>query len=109
MPNVYRKPSGLSNKPLICPDEQDRQLLSRGKQREEWQVKIAAGVEASLSGDFFFYPVDKLEALEASLAGVELSAVEPTIAEFYQREGIESPGVTPADFARVLTGQGVGT
>ena len=65
--------------------------------------------EASLSGDFFFYPADKLEALEAALAGVEPNEAEPTIAEFYRREGIESPGVTPSDFARVLTGQGAGT
>ncbi len=120
----------------------DEWLYKRGKRREEWQVKIAAGVEvsqrvykapggliraivetkegriaeASLSGDFFFYPADKLEALEAALAGVEPSAIEPTIAEFYRREEIESPGVTPADFARVLrrpelvegAGQGAG-
>jgi lipoate-protein ligase A len=108
----------------------DEWLYKRGKKREEWQTKIATGVEVaqrmykapggliraivetreeriaevSLSGDFFFYPADKLEALETALAGVELSAVEPTIAEFYRREGIESPGVTPADFARVLLG-----
>ncbi len=30
--------------------------------------------------------------------------VESTIVGFYQAEGIESPGITPADFARVLTG-----
>ncbi len=113
----------------------DEWLYKRGKKREEWQVKIATGVEVSqrmykapggliraivetregriaevsLSGDFFFYPADKLEALEAALAGVKPVAVEPTIAEFYRREGIESPGVTPTDFARALTGQGVGT
>ena len=113
----------------------DEWLYKRGKRREEWQVKIATGVavsqrvykapggliraivetregriaEVSLSGDFFFYPADKLEALEAALAGLELGAVEPTIAEFYRREGIESPGVTPADFARALLGQEVGT
>ena len=62
--------------------------------------------EVSLSGDFFFYPADKLEALEAALAGVEPGAVESAITGFYQREGIESPGVTPADFARVLMAQG---
>jgi lipoate-protein ligase A len=118
-------------------------LYKRGKRREERSVKIATGVEVaqrmykapggliraiveiregriaevSLSGDFFFYPADKLEDLEAALAGVEPGAVEPTIAEFYRREGIESPGVTPTDFARALrrpepvegTGQGVGT
>jgi lipoate-protein ligase A len=108
----------------------DEWLYKRGKRREEWQTKIATGVEVvqrlwkapggliraivetregriadiSLSGDFFFYPADKLESLESVLIGVELSAVESAIAAFYQRERIESPGVTPADFARALTG-----
>lgn len=108
----------------------DEWLYKRGKRREEWQTKIATGVEVvqrmwkapggliraivevkegriadiSLSGDFFFYPADKLESLESALVGVELGAVESAIAEFYRREGIESPGVTPADFAKALTG-----
>ena len=30
--------------------------------------------------------------------------VESTIVGFYQAEGIESPGITPADFARVIAG-----
>jgi lipoate-protein ligase A len=124
-PAVYDKVAELEQ--VFTTDEW---LYKRGKKREEWQVKIATGVEVaqrmykapggliraiveiregriaevSLSGDFFFYPADKLEALEAVLAGVEPVAVEPTIAEFYRREGIESPGVTPADFARALTG-----
>lgn len=109
----------------------DEWLYKRAKRREEWQTKIATGVEVvqrlwkapggliraivetregrianlSLSGDFFFYPADKLESLESALVGVELSAVESAIAAFYQREGIESPGVTPADFAKALTGR----
>ena len=115
---------------LVQTHTTDEWLYKRGKRREEWQVKIA-GVEVSqrvhkapggliraivetkegriaevsLSGDFFFYPADKLESLETALAGVKPSAVESTIAEFYRREGIESPGVTPSDFARVLAGQ----
>jgi lipoate-protein ligase A len=127
-PAVYDKVAELKQSHTT-----DEWLYKRGKRREEWQVKIATGVavsqrvhkapggliraivetrggriaEVSLSGDFFFYPADKLEALEDVLAGVELGSVEPTIAEFYRRQGIESPGVTPADFARVLTGQEV--
>jgi lipoate-protein ligase A len=59
-------------------------------------------VSTSISGDFFFYPVAKLAALEEALTGVKLDEVESTIAGFYQAEGIESPGITPADFARVI-------
>jgi hypothetical protein len=68
------------------------------------EIKDDHIVSTSLSGDFFFYPADKLAALEEALAGAKLDEVESTIASFYQAEGIESPGVTPADFARVIAG-----
>jgi hypothetical protein len=42
--------------------------------------------------------------LEKALIGVKLDEVESTIAGFYQAEGIESPGVTPVDLARVIAG-----
>lgn len=103
-------------------------LNKRGRRRSDRDVKIAAGTEirqrmfkapggliraiaevkdgvlvsAALSGDFFIYPQDKLPELEARLAGVPLADVEAAIVAFYEAEGIESPGVTPADFARVL-------
>jgi len=56
----------------------------------------------SLSGDFFLYPADKLVELESALAGVPVGDVESTIARFYAEHSIESPGVTPADLARVI-------
>ena len=37
-----------------------------------------------------------------ALAGVKLDEVESAIVGFYQAEGIESPGVTPADFAKAI-------
>ncbi len=63
---------------------------------------VLAGV--SLSGDFFFYPAEKLVDLEAALVGVPLEGVEQAIARFYAQNGVESPGVTPADLAQVLQG-----
>jgi lipoate-protein ligase A len=106
----------------------DEWLYKRGQRVGGREVKIASGVNVvhkvhkapgglirgvsetkdgrivstSLSGDFFFYPAEKLAALEEALAGVKLDEVESTIVGFYQAEGIESPGVTPADFARVI-------
>jgi len=108
----------------------DEWLYKRGKRLREREVKIASGVNVvhkvhkapgglmrgaseikderivstSLSGDFFFYPAEKLAALEEALAGVKLDEVESTIVGFYQAEGIESPGIKPADFARVIAG-----
>jgi len=103
-------------------------LNKRGKRQPDRAVKIATGTEirqrmfkapggliraiaevkdgvlisAALSGDFFIFPQEKLAELEARLAGVPLAEVEAAITAFYEAEGIESPGVTPADFARVL-------
>ena len=122
-PAVYEKTRELE--PWLTSDEW---LHKRGKRVPGRDVKIAAGVNVlqrmhkapggliratfevkdgrvpwvSLSGDFFFYPAEKLEALEGALTGVALNKVEQAIASFYAAEGIESPGVTPADLAQVL-------
>jgi lipoate-protein ligase A len=105
-------------------------LYRVGKQMEGRTVKIAAGVEIRhlvhkapgglirgdveladgvvssvvLSGDFFFFPADKLSHLERELVGKEAEEVEETIANFYVQQSIESPGVEPSDFARVVIG-----
>lgn len=67
-------------------------------------VEVQEGVigSISLSGDFFFYPAERLADLEAALVGVRVEEVEQAIARFYAEHGIESPGVTAADFARVM-------
>ena len=106
----------------------DEWLYKKGLRRPERAVKIAAGTEirqrmfkapggliralfevkdgtlgsVSLSGDFFIYPADKLGELEAALEGVAQGQVEAAIGAFYLEHGIDSPGVTPADLARVL-------
>ena len=86
------------------------------------EVKDGKIAWVSLSGDFFFYPAQRLADLEAALIGVSVDApprredapqrredapqrrenVERAIARFYAEQGVESPGVTPADLARVL-------
>lgn len=66
----------------------------------EVQNDVIAAV--SLSGDFFFFPEGKLADLETALVGVRVEEAEQVIARFYEKHGIESPGVTPADFARVV-------
>ena len=52
-----------------------------------------------LSGDFFFYPAEKVADLETALAGVALDQAQAAIEAFYHAEQIESPGVTPRDLA----------
>ena len=106
----------------------DEWLFRSKRQQEDRHVRIRSGVEVrqkmykapgglirataeveddiithvELSGDFFFYPADQLPNLEAALIGVHWGDVEQAVARFYQSQQIESPGVTPADFAKVL-------
>ncbi len=67
-------------------------------------AEVREGVieSVSLSGDFFFYPAERLTDLESALIGARLEEVEPIISRFYAEYHIETPGVTPADFARVV-------
>jgi lipoate-protein ligase A len=70
--------------------------------RATTQVQDGTIAAIWLSGDFFFYPEARLADLEAALVGVPEADVEVAVACFYAEHGIESPGVTPADFARVV-------
>ncbi|MFZ5916694.1 MAG: lipoate--protein ligase family protein [Chloroflexota bacterium] len=107
----------------------DEWFYKRGKRVPDRDVKIAAGVnviqrlhkapgglvravfglkdgqlgDVSLSGDFFFYPAEKLPVLELALKGASLDEVAARIADFYQAEGIEAPGLTPADLAQAFS------
>ncbi len=107
----------------------DEWLHRRGRPQEGRAVTIRAGVQVrhkmykapggliratveeregviaglSLSGDFFFYPAHRLADLEAALVGVRPAEAEGAIAHFYSEHGIQSPGITPADFVRVLS------
>jgi lipoate-protein ligase A len=109
---------------------QDEWLFKIGRQMQGRTVKISAGVEVKhllhkapgglirgdvevadgifssvvLSGDFFFYPADKLTELSQALVGKEPAEAQETIARFYEEHDIESPGVKPADFARAVVG-----
>jgi lipoate-protein ligase A len=59
-------------------------------------------VAVGLSGDFFFYPAEKLADLEQTLTSATLAEAQRTIEEFYRVHHIESPGVTPHDLAVAL-------
>jgi lipoate-protein ligase A len=70
--------------------------------RATTEMQEGAIAAVSISGDFFFFPEEKLAELEMALVGVPVEEVEQAIAAFYTEHGIESPGVTPADFAQVI-------
>lgn len=104
-------------------------LYRKGRRQMGRDVKIAAGVNviqrihkapggliratvevregkmtyASLSGDFFCYPMDAVGELEAALVGVSLEQVGDVLADFYARHEIETPGVAVDDWLKVLS------
>lgn len=62
--------------------------------------------DVHLSGDFFIYPQSALSGLEQALEGVPLEGptLEAAIRDFYTRQAVETPGVTPEALAGVFLG-----
>ena len=60
--------------------------------------------DVHISGDFFFFPAPRLIDLERSLEGVRMDpiAITSAIETFYKANQIESPGVLPEDYSKVL-------
>ena len=103
---LYRKRRPLAGREVkIRAGVQVRQKMHKapgGLIRATTEVQAGALAAVSLSGDFFFYPEEKLTELEEALVGVEMEKVEEAIARFYHQNAIESPGLRPADLARAL-------
>ncbi|MBL7118554.1 lipoate--protein ligase family protein [Candidatus Bathyarchaeota archaeon] len=70
--------------------------------RLEMEGETVKGLE--ISGDFFMYPEDMLWELERFLIGkrIDTASLVDEISGFYGRFGVESPGVVPEDFAKVI-------
>jgi len=60
--------------------------------------------QVHISGDFFFFPASRIIDLEKMLEDVpaETAAITHVVEMFYQQQGIESPGVVPADFGKIV-------
>jgi len=60
--------------------------------------------KVTISGDFFFYPEDKLWTLEQAIAGSTFDEKEliDKIAKFYRTQGVVTPGVKPEDFVSAI-------
>jgi lipoate---protein ligase len=58
-----------------------------------------------LSGDFFFFPQNRLTDLELVLEGqrVEMQDLQQTVKAFYQEYQIESPGITPDNISEAIS------
>jgi len=72
--------------------------------RADLEVRDNVLTAVSLSGDFFFYPEERLVDLEEALIGAAVEDTSWVVSWFYQKHDIESPGVTPEDFANLICG-----
>jgi lipoate-protein ligase A len=60
--------------------------------------------DITISGDFTFYPKERLTGLEESLEKVPLKEdqIIERVETFYEEKGVESPGVESKDFATTI-------
>jgi lipoate-protein ligase A len=57
-----------------------------------------------VSGDFWFFPADRLQDLETALIGHQIKENElfECISQFYKEHDIESPGTSPEDLVKAI-------
>ncbi len=69
-------------------------------------VAIENGVlrEVTLSGDFFMFPEEAIFKMIEHLKGkpAKREEIQRKIEEIYEKEKIQSPGTTPADFTEAI-------
>ncbi|PKM90170.1 MAG: biotin--protein ligase [Firmicutes bacterium HGW-Firmicutes-12] len=110
------------------------EFISR-KRKENTSIKIASGIhvyenrykavggtihsiielkekklgKVNLYGDFTFLPKEKVRDLEEALVDVEMEKeqIKQVITLFIQKEKIDTPGVTPEDFATAIVGTNI--
>lgn len=60
--------------------------------------------DVHISGDFFFYPSEKLTDLEKALDGIPYNEamIQQKVESFYLDKNIEAPGVNPIDIAKAI-------
>ena len=59
----------------------------------------------TITGDFFIYPEETIEDLEAVLIGspIREEDIRARLSELYQQKGISTPGIKIDDWIKVLT------
>jgi len=71
------------------------------------EIKNKTINDISLSGDFTFYPKEKLADLEKALLGIKLNRddIIRRVESFYEEEQAQSPGVSAEDIAEAIVGE----
>jgi len=75
-----------------------------GLLKATYELKENKIYKAALTGDFFCYPREAILRLESALEGADLSMLDKLMTNFYKNNEIETPGVVPSDWVKVLSG-----
>jgi lipoate-protein ligase A len=70
--------------------------------RSEFAVADGKYKDVSISGDFFCFPKDSIDRMAAILEDCPVANVSVAIADYYQTEKIDVPGVTHDDWMQVF-------
>ncbi|MCJ7694499.1 MAG: lipoate--protein ligase family protein [Anaerolineaceae bacterium] len=73
-----------------------------GLLKSVYELKDSIISNLSLTGDFFCYPHEAIKDFETFLEGSELSTVSRKVENYYERFPIDTPGVTPEDWLKVM-------
>lgn len=89
--------------------------LARTRRRGYAETKVKGGLvcvdvtlegraikDIQISGDFFFYPEEKLPLLEDRLRHVQMFRVRDAVHVFFEHENVKTPGMTPDELAGVI-------
>lgn len=75
---------------------------SGGLIRADYALEDGRLKDVSISGDFFCFPRDTVDRLANMLENYPVSNISNAIADFYQSEEIDIPGITPDDWFQVF-------
>jgi lipoate-protein ligase A len=75
-----------------------------GLMKAVFELKDEMIKDLSLSGDYFCYPSDLDRQIEELIEGKKFNEITGILEDFYNQNEIETPGITPADWAKVIIG-----
>ncbi|MBM3138421.1 MAG: hypothetical protein FJZ98_09570, partial [Chloroflexi bacterium] len=75
-----------------------------GLMKANYELKDEKIQSLSLCGDYFCYPADVDRQIERILEGRQLDEAAGILEEYYRQHAIETPGISPSDWAKVISG-----
>lgn len=70
--------------------------------RADFEIRDGAYQEVCLSGDWFCYPREAVQALESKIPGASIEKLQSVLEEFYCEYRVETPGIAVEDWLAVL-------